>query len=91
LGRYEQIESVLEEQATLYEKNIYQISNRLLTQQEIGVIPRSGNIKHMKENREIFDFEIEDLEIVWKICNTDELFISDNIDEKNSNDFKDEL
>ena len=45
----------------------------------------------MKENREIFDFEIEDLEIVWKICNTDELFISDNIDEKNSNDFKDEL
>ena len=44
--------------AEKYKKTPAQILLRFLTQKDMIVIPRSSNIEHIKENFEIFDFEL---------------------------------
>ena len=52
--------------ATKYGKSIVQVVLRWLIQQNIIVIPKTWDIKHMKENISIFDFELtkEEMDII---------------------------
>lgn len=50
--------------AEKYDKTIAQINLRYLIQKDILPIPKAGSLEHMKQNLEIFDFEISE-EDMW--------------------------
>ncbi len=52
-------DETIKKMAKKYEKTPAQIMLKFFIQKNIVVIPRSTNIKHIKENIEIFDFNIE--------------------------------
>ena len=54
---------VINRLAKKYNKTPAQIMLRFLIQNNIIVIPRSTNIEHMKENIDVFDFNISDFDI----------------------------
>jgi len=55
--------SVIREIAEKKGKNNAQIVLRWLTQKRITVIPRSKSFEHMKQNRDIWDFELNESEM----------------------------
>ena len=59
-------DDTLKEIAKKYNKSTAQIILRFFVQKDIIVIPKSTNKDHIKENLEIFDFEL-DLEDIKKI------------------------
>lgn len=56
----------IQEISDKYEKSPVQITLRWLYQQNVASIPKSADFDHMKENLEIFDFELnrEDMKII---------------------------
>ncbi len=55
--------AVLERIGKAHSKSAAQVSLRWLTQQGIVVIPRTNNVARLKENFELFDFELSDAEM----------------------------
>ncbi|MBR1444912.1 MAG: aldo/keto reductase [Firmicutes bacterium] len=53
-------EPVLKEIGEKYGKSIAQVSLRFLLQNDVVVIPKTTHIERMKENLEVFDFELSD-------------------------------
>lgn len=60
---------ILKELANKYNKSVGQVILRWLVQRDIVAIPKSTNIERLKQNIEIFDFEIsrEDMEKISKL------------------------
>lgn len=56
----------LEEMAAIYNKTVAQIVNRWLIQQGISIVPKSKSEIHIKENIDLFDFELskEDMAVI---------------------------
>jgi diketogulonate reductase-like aldo/keto reductase len=50
--------------AKKYNKSVAQIMLRFFIQNNIVVIPKTSHIERMKENFEVFDFELNDEDIV---------------------------
>lgn len=61
-----------------YGKSVAQVALRYLIQRDIVVIPKSVNIDRMKQNFEMFDFELNtgDMQIVSDLDNAETLFFS---------------
>lgn len=57
-------------------KSVSQIALRFLIQQGVIVIPKSTNQKHMKENIEVFDFDLdaEDMQSIRELEQGHSLF-----------------
>lgn len=55
---------ILKKIAYNHNKTVTQIVLRWLTQQDIIVIPKSNNFEHIKENIDIFDFNLSDQEMM---------------------------
>jgi len=49
----------------LHNKNAAQVVIRAHLQQHIAVIPRSGNPAHIRDNFDVFDFELGEEEMAW--------------------------
>lgn len=64
-------EAILGTIAQKYGKTPAQVTLRWLVEQDIVVIPKSGSLKHLKENFDIFDFQLSEQEIK-KINNLDQ-------------------
>lgn len=54
---------LLSEIANKHNKTVVQIVLRWLVQQNIAIIPKTWNFRHLKENIELFDFELSDTEM----------------------------
>ena len=54
---------IIVEIAKKYNKTARQVALRFLTQSGVGVIPKTTNVERMKENFNIFDFELTNDEI----------------------------
>lgn len=59
-------EQILISLSNKYRKTIPQIILRWVIQQEVIAIPRSNNVRHVKDNMEVFDFElgVKDMEAI---------------------------
>jgi len=55
--------AVLEKIATVHRKTAAQVTLRWLVQQDIIVIPRTSKVERLKENIDLFDFELSDAEM----------------------------
>jgi len=55
--------NIINQIAKKYQKTPVQITLRWLIQQNIVVIPKASSEKHLKENLDIFDFELDHLDI----------------------------
>jgi len=55
--------NIINQIAKKYQKTSVQITLRWLIQQNIVVIPKASSEKHLKENLDIFDFELDHLDI----------------------------
>ena len=55
---------ILADMAQKYQKSIAQICLRFLHQKGIILIPKSGSLEHMKENMDIYNFELS-TEDMW--------------------------
>jgi 2,5-diketo-D-gluconate reductase A len=52
---------LLKDLSTKHNKSIAQVVLRWLIQREVVAIPKSANVKRMKENFNVFDFELDDM------------------------------
>ena len=69
LGRQRVMENkLLAEMAGKYKVSIAQICLRFLHQQDIIPIPKSSTMERMKENQDIFGFEIEQEDMYRLLC-----------------------
>ena len=65
-------DAILKELAVKYKRTTSQLALRWLIQQEdIAVIPKASSTERVKENMNIFDFELtnEDMQIIFKLSN----------------------
>ena len=64
-GAFEK-DSTLQKIGQKYKKSPSQVALRWLVQQDIVAIPKAGNVKHLKDNLSIFDFNLdqEDLRLI---------------------------
>jgi 2,5-diketo-D-gluconate reductase B len=54
---------IIKEIADKYQKTPAQVTLRWLTQQNIITIPKASSEEHLRENINIFDFELDNLDI----------------------------